>query len=55
MFTGRPKEVVALYQKLMNAPPERAAAVRRTIVGGETTCFADEPGARGKQNRGRSH
>ncbi len=35
LYAGRPKDVVGLYQKLIYAPPDRAAAVRRMIVEGE--------------------
>jgi lipopolysaccharide transport system ATP-binding protein len=34
ILTGRPKEVVALYQKLIYSPADRAAAVRRAILEG---------------------
>ncbi len=34
ILTGRPKEVVALYQKLIYSPADRAAAVRRAIIEG---------------------
>jgi len=43
LLTGRPKEVVALYQKLIYSPPDRAAAVRRTIVEGTVPASAKEP------------
>jgi len=31
---GRPRDVVALYQKLVHAPPQRAAAIREAIIAG---------------------